>query len=157
MALVMHSNINDQHQQLPSVSAGGTGGVWVCVCVQYVCAYSTYLISPFFKITKANVGINLASVYLNGARGMSAGFRPANHIHWSRFTVGTDRKREMIIHVSVMNGQIAPVNPHQVKYLNSTLFSRRWDGCQKYLFRSDLLSLSCLMPYVDEKFTTEPE
>lgn len=60
----------------------------VCVCV-----YSMYLISPFFKITKANVGINLASVYLNSARGMSVVSRPANHIHWSRFTVGTDKKK----------------------------------------------------------------
>lgn len=123
-----------------------------------VCVYSTYLISPFFKITKANVGINLASVYLNGARGVSAVFRPANHIHrWSRFTAGTDKKREMIIHVSVINGQITPVNPNQVKLLNTLLFSRHRDRCQQHQFRSELLSPSCLMLYVDEKFTTEPE
>lgn len=93
-----------------------------------VCVHRTYLISPFFKITKANVGINLASEYLNGAREMSAVFRPAWCIHCSRFTVGTDRKRETIIHVSIINGQIKVINPNQVKCLYiSTLFSRQWD------------------------------
>lgn len=71
------------------------------VCVLYV-----YLISSFFKITKANVGINLASVCLIGARGMSTVFRPADHIHWSRFTEGTDKKREMVIRVSIINDQM---------------------------------------------------
>lgn len=115
-------NTNYQQEQLPSVNAGGS------VVEQCVCVHCTYLISPFFKITKANVGINLASEYLNGARGMSAVFRPAWCIHCSRFTVGTDRKRETIIHVSIINGQIKAINPNQVKCLYiSTLFSRQWD------------------------------
>lgn len=98
---------------------------WSSVCV---CVHCTYLISPFFKITKANVGINLAIEHLSGARGMSAVFRPAWCIHCSRFTVGTDRKRETIIHVSIINGQIKAINPNQVKCLYiSTLFSRQWD------------------------------
>lgn len=92
-----------------------------------VCVHCTYLISPFFKITKANVGINLASEYLNVARGIPAVFRPAWCIHCSRFTVGTDRKRETIIHVSIINGQIKAINPNQVKCLYISTFSRQWD------------------------------
>lgn len=94
---------------------------------------------------------------MNSARGMSAVFRPANHIHWSRFTVGTDKKkREMIIHVSVINGPTAPINPNQVMSLNSWFFNTHWDLCQQHLFKSELPSNSCLMLYADEKFTTEP-